>query len=249
MSDVPKNHSPAKLDQPEVNPDALIEDLFGLNLKGLKTLRDLFVRPRVLFESARVPDWNEAYTPTVRLAFSLITLFTVLSFFWAAEDGPFYQTLLAQTQEANADNPNAPPAGEIVSSYFAAYSFVYPFAYMVVHGVLASLLFVWGKGTYWVVRVRLYFALLSTALVFGVASIAIMPLLQWESLLVYTFFTLGFTFAVYWWTYARGMSGEAALGKRVIGGGSTALMMIIGDLGVAVITSLASAFWTDRLIG
>ncbi len=237
------------LDQPRVNPDALVEDLFGLNLKGLKTLRDLFFRPRRLFESARIPDWNEAYTPTVRLSFSLITLFTLLSFFWAAEDGPFYQSLLAQTQEANVDNPEAPPADEIVSSYFAAYSFVYPFAYMAVHGLLASVLFVWGKGTYWVVRVRLYFALLSTALVFGVASIAIMPLLQWESLVLYTVFTLGFTWAVYWWFYVRGMSGQSSLRRRLILGGSLSLIMIVGDLCVAVITSLASGFWSGRTFG
>lgn len=38
--------------------DALLSDLFGLNIRGAKTLGDLFARPKAVFESARVYDWR-----------------------------------------------------------------------------------------------------------------------------------------------------------------------------------------------
>ncbi|MEM9179610.1 MAG: hypothetical protein AAGA89_07855, partial [Pseudomonadota bacterium] len=79
-------------DRPDA--DALVADLFGLNVRGAKTLAHLVTQPAKVFASARVNDWQGQYTPTMRLAFSVLTVFSLLSFFWAAEDGVLYQTLL-----------------------------------------------------------------------------------------------------------------------------------------------------------
>ena len=61
--------------------DSLIEDVFGLNVRGLKTLTQLFAGPKKVFDSARVADWRSRYTPTLRLTFSIITVYMLLSFF------------------------------------------------------------------------------------------------------------------------------------------------------------------------
>ncbi|MEO1189934.1 MAG: hypothetical protein AAFW60_12770, partial [Pseudomonadota bacterium] len=45
--------------------DSLIEDIFGLNVQGLRTLGGLFVSTKSVFESARVSDWRRKYTPTM----------------------------------------------------------------------------------------------------------------------------------------------------------------------------------------
>ena len=102
---------------------SLLSDLFGLNGRGAKTLWDLLARPKRVFEGARVYDWRSAYMPTMRLACSILTVFSLLSFFWASEDGVLYQTLPAQFSDAFADDPNAPPLDEIIGAMFAGYNF------------------------------------------------------------------------------------------------------------------------------
>ena len=70
-----------KTDKPGMTPPAprdpglndMAEDLFGLSLRGLATIRDSFLRPADLFSAARTPDWQGRYTPSVRLVISLIT--------------------------------------------------------------------------------------------------------------------------------------------------------------------------------
>ena len=171
--------------------DSLIEDVFGLNLRGLKTLGHLFAAPKVVFESARVADWHNRYTPTIRLTFSIITVFMLLSFFWAAEDGVFYQSILAQLEDAAASNPDMPPPEQVLESYFAAYSVAYPFVYMFIHTLIASVVWLWGKGTGWVARVRLYFGLLAVGMIIALLSMIFMPLIEREILSIYMLIVMG----------------------------------------------------------
>ena len=66
MSDDESN----QLKSRKVGGDDLIEDMFGLNLRGLKTLWVMFASPRKGYEAARSPDWmDRSYTPSIRLLF------------------------------------------------------------------------------------------------------------------------------------------------------------------------------------
>lgn len=47
--------------------DDLVEDIFGLNWRGLKTIWTLFTRPALYFEAAKTPKWQDRYTPSFRV--------------------------------------------------------------------------------------------------------------------------------------------------------------------------------------
>ncbi|MFN3213099.1 MAG: hypothetical protein ACE37M_08340 [Henriciella sp.] len=234
--------TPPALQKPDF--DSLLADLFGLNIRGVKTLYDLFRRPKAVFESARVFDWRSKYTPTLRLAFSILTVFSLLSFFWAAEDGVLYQTLLSQFSAILGEDHNAPSLRQRVDTIFAGYNFIYPFAYMLVHGLVGSMLFFWGKGTSWVARLRLYFAVISVGLVLSVASVIVMPLISSETFWVYSLVGLSLNMLAYMLTYARGMQGRLSMTSLIIKAPLIAVIVTVADIIAATASGTVAELWS-----
>lgn len=242
------DHNQSRISAVQPGLDALIEDVFGLNLRGLKTLGQLFTGPKKVFDSARLTDWQSRYTPTLRLTFSIITLFMLLSFFWAAEDSAIYQTILAQLTEAAARNPDLPPPAEILDSYFAVYSFFYPFAYMVIHMAVASLVWMWGAGTGWVTRLRLYFGLLAVGMTFALLSMTLMPFMEAEKFGIFTLISMSVGYLAYGLTYMRGMAGMFSRIRLLIRAAAISLIISIGDILVAFGAGIGAGFWI-RIFG
>lgn len=226
------------------NFDSFIEDVFGLNVRGLKTLSQLFVGPREVFESARVTDWHSRYTPTLRLTFSIITVFMLLSFFWAAEDGAMYQTILAQLEEAAARKPDMPEPTLVLDAYFAAYSFAYPFVYMILHSVIASLIWFWGPGTRWVARIRLYFGLLAVGMFFALVTIIFIPFVSTEMFSLYSLIGMTIGFLAYIVTYMRGVAGTYSALGLTLRGLAISVIITAGDILVALSSGLIAGTWT-----
>ncbi|MHA7898293.1 MAG: hypothetical protein ACX94B_00410 [Henriciella sp.] len=224
---------------------AFFEDVFGLNVRGLRTLGDLYTRPKRVFDSARVTDWNNHHTPTIRLTFSLLTVYMLLSFFWAAEDGPLYQMLYAQLETLKDANPDLPPVEEMIDGWFAAYSFSYPFIYMLIHLIAGSLVFLWGKGTSWTTRLRLYFGLCAITISVALLSAAPLPLVSVDMIGVYTVGTMLVGMLAYGVTYVRGMKGSLSVRALAWRAPFIAMFITLIDLVIATVTVIGSGMWVD----
>ena len=151
----------AKTERDPVGLHGLIEDVFGLNIRGLITIRDSFMRPRAVAEAARRTDWADRYTPSIRVIFFILTLTSLLRFFWAPDDGAFVQSMAARIAEADAEGavPDADRTEE-VNRYLALYAGAIPFAWTIAQALGSLVTRVWGKGTDLVLRLRLHFAAL-----------------------------------------------------------------------------------------
>ena len=233
-------------ERPDV--DSLLSDLFGLNIRGAKTLGGLFANPVSVFESARINDWQLKYTPTMRLAFSILTVFSLLSFFWASENGALYQSLLQQVQNADGADFDSVAAKELVDAIFAGYSFAYPFAYMIFHSLIGTMVIIWGRGTSWVARIRLHFAVVSVGLSLSVASTFLMPFIRPEQVGIYTLIGVVVGLIAYVLTYIRGMSptysGFGLWGRGVL----LSVTITITDFGIALIASYAGGYWARFVV-
>lgn len=232
--------------------DSLFEDLFGLNVRGLSTIGQLFAVPKQVFESARVSDWRRKYTPTIRLTFSIITAYMLLSFFWAAEDGMMYQSLLASLTESMSTLDEPPTAEELpdmVTAALAAYSFVYPFVYMFIHGAVASLVFFWGRGTGWVTRVRLYFGLLAVGMSLSLLSILAIPFLSLDLLLPFTMIGLSAALLAYGLTFARGTWGIHSAAGTIFRAIIIAIIITGVDVIVGGLSGFAAGLWISGFRG
>jgi len=153
----PKDHSA----QPGF--DTVFEDLFGLNVRGLKTIWRLIVRPDVVFKAARHPKWLETYTPSIRLVFFLVTLSVVTRFVWASEGGYVFE----QMAERLALRTGGPLPQEDVRSIVERTLIAFPFISMASTIFFALMLNIWGKGTSLVLRLRYYFLAVTPGIVIG----------------------------------------------------------------------------------
>lgn len=154
----------------DIGLNSLIEDILGLNIRGLTTIRDVVVRPNVVAEAARDNAWLNKYTPSIRLVFFLLSLTSLLRFLWAPADG----VVTAQLNEAFQNRVGETASiAQAIDQYMATYGALYPFLAIGFTVMAASFLRVWGKGTTFALRVRLHLMVLipsSACSVFAISA-------------------------------------------------------------------------------
>ncbi|MEL7393228.1 MAG: hypothetical protein AAFN06_11365, partial [Pseudomonadota bacterium] len=175
--------------------------------------------------------------------FSLITVFMLLSFFWSAEDGPLYQGLYSQLEVLRETQPDLPPAEVMIEGWFAAYSFSYPFIYMILQGLFGSFLFVWGKGTPWTTRLRMYFGLCAIGMSIALLTTTLLTLIKPEQLLAYTALTISIGLIAYALTYARAMAGTLSVRALIWRTPFVAFYITLIDFLIGGVSVFASGVW------
>ncbi|MEO1657319.1 MAG: hypothetical protein AAFR65_06320 [Pseudomonadota bacterium] len=139
--------------QRSVGFGSLVEDIFGLNIRGLITIRDVIVRPRVVAEAARDEEWLRRYTPSIRLVFFLLTLTSVFRFLWAPKDS----AITARLSEAfQGQVPDGMEAGLAADQYMAVYGALYPLLVVAFVVLAAVFVRVWGREASATLRIRLH---------------------------------------------------------------------------------------------
>ncbi|PHR92139.1 MAG: hypothetical protein COA69_09020 [Robiginitomaculum sp.] len=142
--------------------DGFLEDIFGLNMKEVKTLWTSIRRPKDYYQAAWIQDWGEKFTPSFRLWFTLIALTFFFQFFWASNDSPLVQ-LFAQLL-GNVVDAGGVSLPEDVTTKAASAKFIrWYFGFIPVCSTIFLLLFsgiyrAWNRKTPYVVRQRNVFA-------------------------------------------------------------------------------------------
>ena len=113
--------------------------------------------PAVGFAAARTPDWQGgAFTPSLRLVFSLLAVMTAIRFLWAGQESVLYDVV-----EISLDTTISFETGAArhayISTFLDWYVFFFPICFMALHVFVAWPLRIWGKGTGYAVRLRLQF--------------------------------------------------------------------------------------------
>ncbi|MEZ5998269.1 MAG: hypothetical protein R3B98_06210 [Hyphomonas sp.] len=225
--------------------DDMLEDVFGLNIRAGKTVWELFSRPGRVFAAARTPDWaNGTYTPSVRVFFSIIAVILLFKFIWAGEDSAVRESFEAMVEPLREVDPRlATP--EVIARMMDRHWVVYPFAVAVCQFAAAAAVFVWGKGTPFISRLRLYFAgiIPSTALSLPVSILlAFVP----QSLfLAVSFMTLLIVPTVDGLTVWRGLKGVHAGSGRVW----RAILFGFVTITISLFATIVAQFATGLSIG
>lgn len=143
---------------PNVGLDDVTEDIFGLNIKGLRTIWTLFWKPPRVFDAAASPDWAGRYTPSIRIVFSLLAAMALLRFLWVGARSPF---TVRATAEFGTAFPNLPPEviADVTKTFTDVYVSTLPFVAMIAYTIAAASVRVWG-GAGLALRIRLFFAAL-----------------------------------------------------------------------------------------
>ncbi|WP_394694232.1 hypothetical protein [Hyphobacterium sp.] len=187
--------------------DNTLEDAFGVNFRALKTLKDIVIRPNVVFASYAAND-RITYTPAVRLFVGMIALQVFISFLWGG-----YAGLLVSQWQAQPENIprieglfNA-SIEEIAEHYGNAATFLHAIVVGGFTALSAFLIGTFNKSLNWVARVNLTFGVLTGGTIVGLAGMIISALtgntllISWMPLIV---------FLSYWIFFVRGSRGVLA---------------------------------------
>ena len=141
-----------------VGLDNLIEDIFGLNAKAFKSIWASFRAPKTYAMAAKVPNWSDAFTPSVRVWVGLVALYSALRFFYGSEDGAMTQMYVEMYDAAIAENPNVPFA-KVDTTLFAQsvlkWTLVFfPFIMLPLYAAIAFVFRVWPDKPGFVIRFR-----------------------------------------------------------------------------------------------
>lgn len=222
--------------------DALLDDLFGLNVRAVRSIFASVLSPAKLFTAARDADWLGRYTPSIRLVFTLIAVTVFLRFLWADEGSGLFQGT-RDLFGTLADTFQGYDLDQLTRDYLNIYLIAFPTAYFIVHALFALVLRVWGKGTPLAVRIRLYFATLVPGLLLGVAMMGLMAALTFDQLTAWLFPMFGVVWAVYALTYFRGMAPRMSTGPRLWRSALTATLIVIADNLGSFAAYVASMSW------
>ncbi len=224
--------------------DALADDLFGLNVRGLRSMVTVFASPRRYFDAARETNWLGRYTPSIRLIFLLTALMSFLRFVWGSDTSAMVTSLRASVESVKDLFPNRTVA-ELAEEVFSAWLIALPFVYFTLHALLSLVLRVWGKGTPTPVRIRLHFANLLPAMVLGLLTMPVYAFVSDEAVDIVS--TIGFLMmaGLYFITYLRGMSERLALPQRLWRGALFSAAALTTDTLASLVSYLIAFIWVS----
>lgn len=205
--------------------DALLDDVFGLNVRGFRTMWASLFNPARVFEAARDPAWQDRYTPAIRLVFVIFALTGSLQYLLSGEGTPLWQTVV-ETVTAYEGDLYGREIGAVVQEVLLAYAVLYSIAFFVLHIPMSLLAGAWGKGVPMPVRSRLYFATLVPGTLIGLALVigqnALSPEINQTSSQIF----MALIILAYTGTIFRGLAPRLPAGSRLWRAGLMGFLMI-----------------------
>lgn len=165
-----------------IGSDEFFYDIFGINIKGLKSIWTLLARPAEYFDAARLPDWGGEHWPSIRIWLGLMGILVALQFLWASESSEMtamFQTITMSVaegiQSGAASNGNTIyldglERQALGKRAFKLWIFIYPFFFIVAMCALAFVFRAWKPVVEFVVRLRYIFGIIVPGSVFGLVT-------------------------------------------------------------------------------
>lgn len=141
--------------------DDLAGDIFNLNIRGLRTIAVLWRNPGKYFDAASDPDWQDRFTPSIRLWLSMIALASLLQFLWLGSDTPLVAAFAQGFRDAGVelqDGLTYEAIGETAAVWIFA---AFPVVQLLTFLFILPLFQIWGRETTYSLRVRYGFAMMT----------------------------------------------------------------------------------------
>lgn len=219
---------------------SLLEDTLGFNLRSVRTLADLWIRPRAVMGAIIARD-RETYTPMVRLFLALVGLQVAVSVLWGGYGQVMRNQLAAQGDE-QAIMEMLAGIGVEPDAFFSAYGTVAPVLHApIVAGftaLSAVVLARFGGRRPLAVNLNLVFATLTAGSIVGLAAMCLLifrdTVPQWSILVIAI---------AYFITWLRGLPTDLAqtsAGRLVKSGVMTGAMFVLILIGATVMQACAT---------
>jgi hypothetical protein len=162
----------------KIEIDDLAEDVFGLNVRGIRSIGTIWVNPAAYFMAAREKSWSGRFTPSIRLWLSLIALTSLLQFIWIGGDTPLVSAYAEGFRSAGLTPPegmNFEQLGQHTALWIYA---IAPIIQLTLFLLVLGFFPFWGEKTTYGMRIRNIFAVMipsATLLALFLPSMALIP--------------------------------------------------------------------------
>lgn len=223
----------------------LIEDTLGFNLRSVRTLVDLYARPRAVMLAILERD-RQRYTPMIRLFLGLMGAQVALSVIWGGHAGILEQSLsnVSEEQLQNLQLMIGRPLEEFYEIFGMIAGFLQPvFVGLFTAGSVLVLQAI-GERRPFSVNLNLMFAVLNAGSLIGLALMIPQTLLGLQFAI-----TLGLVMLGYFQAFFRGMpesvvgTGFKRLGYSLLMTVLLIVLIFIGGMVMQVIAVFGAYIW------
>lgn len=206
--------------------DAIAEDLFGLNIRGVQSILAVWRRPRAYFAAAKAPDWNDKYTPSIRLWLSFFALFSALKYWWLGSNEGMVGAFATGFADAGLKLPDGVTYQDVgAEAVLWVFGWV-PVLQIVSMGLLSLIYNAWGERTTLALRQRYLFAVMIPSASLMPVFLTIMYFVPQAMMAAYGILLAAVTFFIDFQAGYRGGFSNVSISGRAWRAGLLALILV-----------------------
>jgi hypothetical protein len=233
------------------NIQHVVEDATGFNLRSLKTLRDLFIRPNTVFRSYAERD-RVTYTPALRLWLGIVGIQVIVSALWGGWAGLLRRQIADATPQVREayEQVSGGQLDVFIDHYADAANLLQPIIVALFTSLSVFLLGAFNRTLAWSSRFNIAMGILAIG---SLGGLLLMPLMFVpENASLYAMLAIGGVTLIYFITFLRGAPGvlaTTAAGGVVKALIYTAVLVLLVLIAGFVMTIAAVLYATVRMQG
>jgi len=197
------------IDPAPLRIDTIAEDIFGLNLRGLRSIGVLWRSPKLYFNAARHMDWRESFTPSI---FALLSFF---KFWWVGSSDGMIEAYANGFAQAKLPLPVGMTYPEVGREAVLLVFGLLPL-FQITTTILLALTFpFWGEPTTTALRQRYLFAVIVPSSSLMPVFMTVMMFVPPQHLTLYGLGLAALTWVIDFQTGYRGAFQMAGRGGRI----------------------------------
>lgn len=229
--------------------ESVAEDLFGLNLRGLHSIAKLWTRPRDYFMAATAANWNDKFTPSIRLWLFFFALFSAFKFLWVGSGEGMIDAFANGFSDARIQLPEGQSYRDIGKEAVLLIFGLLPFLQIIGTIIIALIYPVWGERTTVALRQRYFFGVIVPSASLTPIFMTIMMFIPGSFLTAYGLMLALITFIVDFQTGYRGAFLNVSGIKRAWRAGLLSLTVVSFNVVVTIIAQLVGIIYIGQKYG
>ena len=229
--------------------DAITEDIFGINLRGARSILALWASPRRYVEAATHADWQGRYTPAIRLWLFFFALFSAFKVWWLGQSAGLVEAWATGFSDAGVPLPPGTMYEDLAREAIVLVFTLLPVLQIVATFAVALVYPYWGRPATAALRQRLFFATIVPSASLMPVVMTVMIFVPSQALMAYGVGLAALTFAVDFVTGYRGAFSPLSPWGRVWRSSLLALVIVGTNVVLSVLTQIAVILWINAKYG
>jgi len=229
--------------------DTVAEDIFGLNLRGLRSIGVLWRSPKLYFDAARHVDWRGCFTPSIRLWLFFFALLSFFKFWWVGSSDGMIEAYANGFARAELPLPVGMTYREVAREAVLLVFGLLPLFQITATIMLALTFPFWGEPTTAALRQRYMFAVIVPSSSLMPVFMTVMMFVPPQFLTLYGLGLAALTWIIDFQTGYRGAFQTVGRGGRIWRAALLSLCVVALNVATTLTAQLMGIILTTQKYG